>query len=227
MSFALKPIVRKSSEALAADSLRLFIISGKIAPGTRLTEIGLAKQLDVARATVRAALHQMMQEGLVQLIPYTGWSVMSLSSTDVRELYTLRALFEGLAAKLACRLLSEGDRNTLEAALENLRLACRDGAADEVAKADFELHMLIVELSRHKRLQDQYRIVSQQIRVYIAASDKLASNSEIIDQHEPIVASIISGNEDVARRVSERHNETEGVVLEKHLLSLEAANQNR
>ncbi|WP_108261565.1 GntR family transcriptional regulator [Mangrovicoccus ximenensis] len=98
---ALPKIERKPVEQQALEALREAVVTGAIAPGERITEINLAAEMALSRATLRAALHQLAQEGLVTLVPYTGWRVLKLRPADVDELYTLRAALERLAAQLA------------------------------------------------------------------------------------------------------------------------------
>src|SRR5882672_2184919 len=97
----LKPIRKLSAEAQATDALRDQILRGGARPGSRLTEIGLSQQLSLSRSTIRTALHQLANEGLVVQEPYTDWQVASLSGADAWELYTLRASLEALGTGLA------------------------------------------------------------------------------------------------------------------------------
>ena len=103
---ALRPIRKKSAEVEAADALRNHVVGGSARPGERLTEARLSEALGLSRTTIRTALHQLANEGLVVQVPYTGWAVTSLSSADAWELYTLRGSLEALAA----RLLTEKSR---------------------------------------------------------------------------------------------------------------------
>jgi len=57
------PIEKRSLNGAAADSLRQAIVTGIVAPGARLTEVALARQMDLSRGTVRAALHRFGNRG--------------------------------------------------------------------------------------------------------------------------------------------------------------------
>ncbi|MCX7865321.1 MAG: GntR family transcriptional regulator, partial [Novosphingobium sp.] len=72
MGFVLGKVQKRSAEVQAADKLREAIVSGRIPLGARLTEVSSAEQLGVARSTIRTALHQLVQDGLVIQVPYTG-----------------------------------------------------------------------------------------------------------------------------------------------------------
>lgn len=207
-----RDVVKMPVEMQAADALRESIVTGSIPPGARITEIQLSDQLKLSRATIRTALHQLAAEGLIVLVPYTGWTVTSLSAHDAWELYTLRSSVERLAAELAAT--AENRKPILSAAYEALVAACRGNDADAIAEADFGLHKAIIDLTRHKRLARQYALIEQQIRMYIHSSDALIPEpDQILDQHRPIVEAILQGRVEEAGRLSELHNIQEGGKL--------------
>jgi DNA-binding GntR family transcriptional regulator len=214
----MKPIAKKSIESQATDALRSEIMSGRFEPGGRLTEMQLAGQLAVSRATIRTALHHLVGEGLVVQVPYTGWAVAELTPHDAWELFTLRAAMEGLAAKLATeRLTAEGEAQ-LQASLENLHRAAKTGSAKKTAGADFDFHNTIVLLAGHHRLAQQYRVVEQQVRLSIASSNALLSDLRtVIEQHQPIADAILGNRPERSVKLSEQHALSEGEKLVKNL----------
>jgi DNA-binding GntR family transcriptional regulator len=214
----LEPIRKRSAEMQAADALRHYVVSGAARPGSRLTEIRLSEAFGLSRATIRTALHQVANEGLVVQVPYTGWEVASLSSRDAWELYTLRASLETMGARLLVDRLTPEMEESLRAAFDALVEACDAGDEGAVADKDLGLHKTIVELSGHRRLQEQFRLVEQQIRLYIAWSDALMpSRAEIVDTHHPIIAAIIARDGERAERILRDHNETAGRILVQYL----------
>jgi DNA-binding GntR family transcriptional regulator len=214
----ISPIVKMPVETRAAEVLRDSIVSGSIAPGSRITEISLSDEMQLSRATIRAALHQLATEGLISLIPYTGWAVVPLTAHDVWELYTLRSGLERLAAQLVAKELSERQVLALNHALQSLVKECERGNRKKIAEADFALHKTIIVQTRHGRLKSQYQVIEQQIRMYIGSSDALILQpSIIVDQHQPIVAAILAGDAQRAGFLSEQHNLTEGEKLSEHL----------
>ncbi|MGQ0730347.1 GntR family transcriptional regulator [Acidovorax sp.] len=222
--FAVQKVQKRSTEVQAADSLRDAILSGAIPLGARLTEISAAQQLGVSRSTIRTALHQLVQEGLVIQTPYTGWSVMDLSSDDAWEVYTLRASLEALAARLVATRVAQGGATGaatlagVEKAFERLREVCMNGDKPGIAAADMDLHRAIVNLSGHSRLVDQYLRIQHQITIYIRSSDALVTTSdEIIAQHTPLIEAIRVGDAALAMRAAMEHNDSEGAVLVEHL----------
>lgn len=224
--FEFRPVVKIPVETKATDALRDSIVTGMIAPGSRITEIRLSEEMKLSRATIRTALHQLATEGLISLVPYTGWTVVPLTSQDVWELYTLRSSLERLAAQLAAKTIDKAQSATLARAFGALVKECGRGNRNQIAEADFALHKAIIALAGHRRLGSQYRVIGQQIRMYIRSSDALIMRpSIIVDQHKPIVDAILAGDAEEAGRLSEEHNLTEGEKLSNHLRKLEAVPQ--
>jgi DNA-binding GntR family transcriptional regulator len=214
-------ITPRSLDMQAADVLREQILSGTFAPGTRLLEIDLAAQFQLSRGTIRSALQQLTHEGLVVQYPYRGCAVCSLSAQDIWELYTLRQALEGLAARLAADRLTVSYRNQLQTQLQQLVEAAQQSSWRAVAEADFALHQTIIDASGHRRLQAQYNIVAQQIRLYIMACNALRPNLDgIITDHQNLVAALISGDAAQAEQIARDHH-TDGPVLAEHLKTIE------
>lgn len=221
----LRPVTRQTTEALVTDALRDFILSGEIAPGGRLTEIALSERLGVARATLRAALQRLHSEWIVVQIPYTGWQVASLSAQDVWEIWTLRGSLESLASRLAAARQEPEIRARLADAGQALLQACAEGDLRAMIDADFALHRAIIDASGHRRLAAQYRLVEQQVRLFIATSNTHVATgpADIIAQHEPLIAALTAGDADAAAQAAWHHDETEGQRLTAWLRQQEAA----
>ena len=215
---ALAPILKKSAEAQVTDALRQYVVGGGVRPGSPLTEVHLSEVFGLSRATIRTALHQVANEGLVTQIPYTGWLVTPLSSQDAWELYTLRGSLESLAARVLVGALVPEYIERLRLSFQALEDACGKESDEEVVTRDLDFHKTIIALSGHRRLQDQFRLVEQSVRLYIAWSDALMpSRDEIVETHRPIVDAIIARDAALAERILRDHSESAGLALVKFL----------
>jgi len=216
-----RPIKKQPAEQLTANELRRLITTGELAPGSRITEASLAEQFDVSRGTVRIALHQLGQEGLIVLTPYTGWTVMSITPDDVWELYTLRATLESMAARLATERLTPEGAMSLQAAFEKLKTArLRGEPVRVIVDADFEIHKTIINLAGHKRLREQYRMVEQQIRLFVASTYVESDDpNATLEHHLEIVEAIVRKDAVEACRLLEEHSIGEGERVFKELSS--------
>lgn len=114
------------------DTLRQAIIDGRLAPGARLTERELTEMLGVSRTVVREALRSLESEGLVHVIPNKGPVVRELSMAEAEDLYQIRAVLEGLAARLFVEHATAEQIEQLSAALDVVVQAYDSGDAPRV-----------------------------------------------------------------------------------------------
>ena len=135
----------KTLRTLALERMREAIMDFHFQPGERLVERPLCDQLGVSRSVVREVLRQLEAEGLVQMIPGHGPAVArpDLGRTD--EIYELRALLEGIAAR-ACALSATGEQlATLERALADLFDAWASGTPPAVMRATTKFYEALFE----------------------------------------------------------------------------------
>lgn len=218
---ALAAIKKKSAEQLATEALRRQIVSGDILPGTRLTEINLAEQLAISRGTLRIALYQLAQEGLVKQTPYTGWATSSIEPDDLWELYTLRAGLESTAARLLCEKMDDASRASIQESFIALEEACHGGKYPHIAEKDFLFHRNIINLSENQRLSEHYRLVEQQIKVFVASTYNFVDKpQDVLDHHRPFMEALLQGNGEKASKLLWEHAIGEGKRLHSYLLSV-------
>ena len=212
------PVQKQSLDRAAAEKVRYAIVTGAVAPGARLLESALATSFGLSRGTVRAALQRLVTEGLVVQRPYAGWEVASLSAQDSWELYTLRAALEALAAGLAAEKIDPVSRQSLSSAFDDLKRAAREGDHNEITDADFALHKTIVALSKHRRLIEQYALVEQQVRMYIASANARLPKRELVArEHMGFVKAVAKGDGELASRLIREHSLVFGRDLVQHL----------
>lgn len=114
------------------DGLRQAIIDGRLVPGARLTERELTEMMGVSRTVVREALRQLESEGLIAIIPNKGPVVRELSLAEAKDLYNIRAVLEGLAARLFVENAGDAQLKQLAQALEAVAAAYERGDARKV-----------------------------------------------------------------------------------------------
>ena len=127
------------------DGLRHAIISGRLAPGARLTERELTEMMGVSRTVVREALRQLETEGLIENIPNKGPVVRTLSLDEARDLYSVRAVLEGFAARLFAEKSSDEQIARLDAALKRVVEAYEKGDAAAVLETKNTFYGVLFE----------------------------------------------------------------------------------
>lgn len=133
--------------AAAAQELRAMIVSGELAPGTRLREVQICNQLGVSRTPVREAFRTLAAEGMVELLPNKSVIVAGLHSPDIGDLYDVVAALEALAGELACKRVSEVELAEI-AGIHSQMLGCYE-RKERGAYLDLnhQIHRRIVEIA--------------------------------------------------------------------------------
>lgn len=196
----------------AYHRIRDFIISGRLAPGTRIIENELADLLEISRTPVRSALHRLQQEGWVNAGD-TGrqlrLTVSALTRDDARDLYQIIGTLEGLAAARAAAL-PQKQRSTLLADLVDLNTQLRAEATGlqpdplRVFQLHSSFHTRLVEgigaprvLALHRAIKpqaDRYR------RMYSTALIPLMPDAA--SEHDALIRAIDSGSADKAEEAT-------------------------
>lgn len=163
------PVPRATLRAHIAERLRAAILAGDIAPGAPLTETALSECFEVSRGPLREALRQLIEEGLLVTVPYTGTHVASLSIEDVREIYSLRTALEIFAFEQVWE--RRDDRFRRELRRRNDALIATIDAGDDQASisTELELHGFVFEASGHKLLQRAWHGLRGRLQLYWAA----------------------------------------------------------
>jgi DNA-binding GntR family transcriptional regulator len=132
----------------AYERIRAAIRDGSLAPGLRLTELELAQRFGVSRTPVRQALARLEAEGLLTHAPRRGLTVTRPDHSQVVELYVMREILEGAAARLAAQHASETELAAMGELVEQEPALYGDAAA--LAALNQRLHGLLY-LAAHNR----------------------------------------------------------------------------
>jgi DNA-binding GntR family transcriptional regulator len=160
------PPISQNASAAASEIIRDAIIDGRLAPGQRLKEEELARELGISRTPVREALLMLQSEGLIDLVPNRGASVREYAADDLDDMYRLRALLEGYAARRAATRISSADVERLEESCTRFdRLRAEDDLLDLV-KENLFFHNVILEAAASDRLTTLVRKVIEIPLVY-------------------------------------------------------------
>jgi DNA-binding GntR family transcriptional regulator len=161
-----EPLVRNASVA-ATELIREAIIDGRLAPGERLKEEELARELGISRTPVREALLLLQADGLVEATPNRGATVRAHTAEDLDDLYQLRALLEGYAARCAAVRITDGAVAELRASCDRFDSLRRDGAdLPELVGENLFFHNSILKAAGSARLSSMARMTIELPLVY-------------------------------------------------------------
>ena len=133
--------------------LRQQILDGKYIPGDSLIETKLAEELGVSRTPIREAIRQLELEGLVNSVPNKGVIVKGITEKDIEDIYTIRKVLEGVAAKWAVEKISDEGIRELKDNFELMEFYTAKGDIEQVAKLNTSFHDIIFSATKSSVLQ--------------------------------------------------------------------------
>jgi DNA-binding GntR family transcriptional regulator len=196
----------RTNHQFVREALRHAILSGEYAPGTRLVQADLAKQLDVSTTPVREALRDLAADGLVRLDAYRGALVQPLDADEIEEIYQLLKVLEPLSIERAVRFVTEAELADAEQILNRL-LDGSDSA--QFVSLDRQFHGVFARAARSPRLQSTLDSLRDSAALYIAASFR--GSTEMVahsnEDHTALLAAMRERDLDAALRIEAGHLE--------------------
>jgi len=192
----------------AVEQLRESILSGDIPPGTRLRQEQVAAQLGVSRTPLREAFRVLIQEGLLISVGGGGTAeVVQLAPRDARELYEVRAVLDGLAARLCAGRVADLPRAAIETNLIDLESTMEPSFdVRHFNRAHAAFHVALYEASGNVRLLQTLPVVRLSAQMMFG---RLATGPErmrdSVSEHRGIYDAILAGDGDEAERLSRAH----------------------
>ena len=178
------------------------ISDGSLAPGARLTQEQIAEQMSVSRSPVLQALRLLKKDGLVQDAPGRGVQVTPLSVEAIANVYQVRGVLDGLAARLAAHRHARID----PLLLSHGRRVSRGHDIKPMIEADLAFHAAIYAASGNALIGASASIHWVHLRrVMGLVLQASAQRDEIWDEHAAIAAAIAGGHQARAATLAERH----------------------
>lgn len=218
--------------------IEMLILQGVLRPDERLpAERELATKMDVSRPTVREALADLEERGLIAVRPGGGAFVASVLGNafapPLIELFATQdvALFdyiefrrdlEGVAAAKAAERATETDRAAITSVFERMTAAHDLHKPDEETAADADFHMAIVEAAHNVVMLHMARSLYELLRRGVfynrhATYEEQGSRDKLLDQHRAIYTAVMDADPVAARRAVEDHMD----FVKMHLASVD------
>lgn len=188
------------------NKLRDDILSGKYADHEELREVAIGEELGVSRTPVREAFRQLELEGLIQIIPNKGAYVTGITEKDVKDIYMIRSMLEGLCAKWATEHITKEQMEEME---ENVYLAkyhAQKGHFEQLAELDNRFHDILYEACNSKMLEHTLKDFHEYVlRVRKKTLANVNRGQKSNEEHEQIMNAIKMGNADLAEALANKH----------------------
>jgi len=195
-----EPVPKSTLRAQVAERLRGAILASDIPPGAPLVETALSERFAISRGPLREALRQLVEEGLVVTVPYTGTHVASLSVEDVQEIYSLRTALEIFAFEQIWQRRDERFRAELSRRNATLQASIDAGDDSAAISAELEFHGLVYETAGHRLLQSAWRGLRGRLQLYWAAHHRAhGRRGPRRDSHDSYIAAALGDSLDALR----------------------------
>jgi DNA-binding GntR family transcriptional regulator len=197
-----------SIQARVIADMRRRIIRGDIQPGEPLSELALAEEFGVSRTPVREALKQLQTEGLVEIRPRVGTFVTTPSRREITELFEMKELLEGAAARLLAQRGRVPEIDQLEENLRQADAAVKRDDRERYAELVEEFHDLLIVGADNRKLEAHYRMLMNQLAYARLVNTSLSVPGRALQsdrEHHVVLELIIDKDSDSAERVMREH----------------------
>jgi DNA-binding GntR family transcriptional regulator len=195
---------RAPRSQVVSEEIRAMILGGRLKPGERLVEESLSAELGVSRVPVREALLALSAQGLVHIEPRRGATVAEITPRIVAELVEVRALLEGLNARLAAQRHDPEIIAQLRDTLERGNAAAKAGTRAELARLNAEFHERLAEASRNSVLGEVMRGLRERTSLAFAINGRARARDDW-QEHAGVLAAVIAGDSELAALLANRH----------------------
>lgn len=198
------------------------ILNGLYQPGESLIETKLSEEMGVSRTPIREAIRQLELEGLVQSIPNKGAIVKGISAKDIEDIYTIRMLIEGLAARWAAEKITPGELEELKEAVELEEFYTTKNDLSHLLRFDSRFHDIIYRACKSKPLMHTLSTFHH----YVQKARSISMNSpgragQVLEEHKAILKAIIDRDADRAERLTTEHVRNASLNLLKQKATFE------
>lgn len=214
--------------ARAAEELRNRILTGALAPGTRLDLDALTAEFGASRTPIREALLELSYEGLVEVAPRSGITVIGLTPRDVLDNFAILGTLAGKAAEWAAARITDDELDHIRALADGVthhdprgaggvaRTTAAPAAEDSLVATNWRFHRAVHRASGSPRI---LTLIRQTVSVvptnFFDVFPDQGEHSAV--DHDELVAALAAGAGAAARLVAERHVTDAGEALARFL----------
>lgn len=153
-------------EDLVFDQLLSLIAKGELLPGARLAVAEFTARFGTSATPVRMAISRLNEMGLVEIVPHRGARVVKMSVAEIKELYEVRRILEGGAAKIAAQQITEQGVASLEMVWNDFRDAVLVGDINRSYQLDVEFFSILFSFCKNHELNAIIERIGQRLRLY-------------------------------------------------------------
>ena len=195
-------------------ALRERILSNELRSGTRLVLRQLANEYDSSDIPVREALRMLERDGLVEMLPYRGARVTTLTAREIEETYFIRGHLESIATGLAAERITQAELDALDALMVQMRAAVEAQDGPRFSDLNHDFHATIVAACGNEMLRELTMDIWQRHsgfqRVFRMVPGRLARSQS---EHEGIMAALHARDAGRAAKLALWHKRSVGETV--------------
>ena len=196
----------EAAEERVTDVIRNAIVRGEYAPNQRLIEADLSDTFGASRATVRTALLELANEGLVERLPNKGSRVRAISLEEAIEILEVRIGVEGLCAAKTAASITEDEIAEFSRLGQDMTDAVAEGDLVEYSRLNQLLDQRVRVLSRHATASEVLgRLHAQSVRHQFKLSSRPQRAKVSVLEHVAIIDAIVARDPEAAQRAVRDH----------------------
>lgn len=199
-------------ESTSTDCIKVYhyitqnVFSGAFQPGYKLIEKNIAAACEVSRTPVRLAIERVVSEGIAFRAPNCSAKVRQLSVEDITGLLSIRAVNEGLAARLAAQRATPEQVQQLQALGCQMQRANADGEIAAYRKLAGDVHNEIIAIAGNDYLRDLIaKIYSITHRYHMSVMSQPGRMDRSCEEHMRVIQYVAAGNGEEAEKAMNAH----------------------
>ncbi len=212
----MKVIEKKTLHEEIANNLRELIMSGKLQEGDKIKEDTLCSSMGISKTPLREALRVLSVEGLIRLVPNRGSFVSTPTFEEIREMFDVMSVLEGVCARAAAEKMGEKDLAALEKLHKKLEENHQRKAQREYIRINNQYHSFVQKLAGNRTLNQIVNGLRQKILLYRYQSLNLPERfAQSIQEHRDLLEAFRNKDPKKAETLMRRHLKKQCEALEK------------
>lgn len=204
-----KPAGPRRSESLldkAYNEIKHRIITCRYRPGEVLSEAAISAELKIGRTPIHQAIHRLMMDDLVSILPRKGVMVRPISMDEAMEIIGVRLVTECYCARLAAERADDSELKRLQAILDKSEIATETRDVEQLMLLDREFHDTLARAASNKVLADTLRNLHERsLRFWFISLRDADHHRRVLTQHRAIVAALQSRKPEAAELAMREH----------------------
>lgn len=211
----MKAIKKKTLHEEIANNLREMIMSGELREGDKIKEDELCHLMGISKTPLREALRVLSVEGLIRLVANRGAFVSTPTFDEIKEMFDVMSVLEGVCAHAAAEKMSDGDFLSLERLHQKLENCFERRNQKEYIRHNNAYHSFLQELAGNRTLNLIINGLRQKILLYRFQSLNLPERfDQSIQEHRDLLEAFRNRNPEKAEDLMRLHLKMQCKALE-------------